>query len=325
MNIVIDCDPGNGIPGANVDDALALAFALRSQAFHLKAIWTVFGNTSAAEGSRAAQQLLNDLDAPHTRIITGSPQPLSPGGAAWREKLDAPSMAYEVYSLWGATMAPHRDGWGEQHLSSLPDTKNTSTGDAVAQLADNLMTFPTGVTLACLGPLTNIARLITEYPHVCDGIERIALMGGCLGMGQLVDTNFAVDPISARVVLESGMPLTIVPLDVTRTTELSLRRWEQICTEVTKDRARDCELISRWLKPWLAYSQATRPVDGMWIHDLVVLAQLADPSLVQREHAYVAVREDGKLVRNDSATEVDLITAVDNERLIDLWVSTVLG
>ena len=49
MKLIIDCDPGNGIPGANVDDAIALAYAVRQPAFDVRAIWTVFGNTSATE------------------------------------------------------------------------------------------------------------------------------------------------------------------------------------------------------------------------------------------------------------------------------------
>jgi hypothetical protein len=53
MKVVIDCDPGNGVPGANVDDAIALAFALRHPEIEVESIWTVFGNTSAAEGRDA--------------------------------------------------------------------------------------------------------------------------------------------------------------------------------------------------------------------------------------------------------------------------------
>ena len=59
--IIIDCDPGNGIPGANVDDAIALAYAVRQPAFDVRAIWTVFGNTSATEGRAAAEALLASL------------------------------------------------------------------------------------------------------------------------------------------------------------------------------------------------------------------------------------------------------------------------
>ncbi|MCF2707330.1 nucleoside hydrolase [Arcanobacterium haemolyticum] len=337
MKIILDCDPGNGIPGANVDDAVALTYAVCEEACDLVAVWTVFGNTSAAEGEAAAHTLLDELDAKDVVVRRGSAVPLSGEAVAWRTKLDAPSQHPEVYSLWGVQSAPVRYGRGER----LAD-------DELHGLIEDLQRAGDGVVLACIGPLTNVARLIHDRPEALAGVERIALMGGCLGEGDLVDTNFAVDPEAARIVLESGIPLTIVPLDVTRTTELSMDKWRDLRELGTEQdlegfdgaqggRHADAAAIGRWLEPWITYSAATRPVNGMWLHDLVVVAQLVDPMIVSRRRAMVSVAPSGKLIEVSGkgepsaaagasrAVEVDLVTTVDNDRLVDRWVRAVLG
>ena len=272
MKVIIDCDPGNGIPGANVDDAVALAFALRHPSFDVRAIWTVFGNTSAAEGYAAARALLASLN--------------------------------ESVSLRRGTDRP-------------------STGpDPLPGLVDDLIQAGDQVTLVCLGPLTNIARIMTEAPEAMAGVGAIHLMGGCLGHGELVDTNFALDPGAAEIVLASEVPLTITPLDVTRTTELSRADWQAV-----RHRAGvrvDLDAIGGWLEPWLEHSARTRPVNGMWLHDLVVLAQLAEPTLAttERVRVTVAAQPRGKLVRDPDGTLVHMVTGIDNSQLIALWADT---
>ena len=309
MKLIIDCDPGNGIPGANVDDAIALAYAVRQPAFDVRAIWTVFGNTSATEGRAAAEALLASLGT-ELPVRRGAEEPLAGRRAHWRSILDAPSQDPAVYRLWGP-QAPRRDGAARLGADPLP------------ALIEDLEDAGEDVVLGCLGPLTNVARLVREAPESLAGVRAIHLMGGCLGAGQLVDTNFAVDPAATRMVLRAGIPLTVVPLDVTRTTELPPARWRSI-----RDLGHpDLDAVAAWLEPWLVHSDRTRPVDGMWLHDLVVLAALADPGLVTRERVRVAVLDDpaGKLVLDPEGVAVDLVTGVDNDALIAAWVDAILG
>lgn len=316
MKIIIDCDPGNGIPGANVDDAVAVVFALTHPAIEVQGIWTVFGNTAADEGYSAAQRLLTDLGLGEPDVRCGANAPLSGSSRVWRQRLDGPSGVPEVYSRWGATTAPERD--------FTPPEDRSADARTLELLRADLLAAGAGITLACLGPLTNIARLLTETPEALSGVDRICLMGGHLAPAEGVDTNFAVDPAAAAIVLHSGIPLTVVPLDVTRTTELTMDRWQQLKKNGRiPDRV---ATIGKWIEPWLDYSSATRPVNGMWLHDLVVPAALAAPSLVCRERAIVDVAGSpaGKLIHDNSGVEVDLITAVDNSALIQLWATTVL-
>ena len=300
MRIIIDCDPGNGVPGANVDDAVAITYAVREPSLDVAAIWTVFGNTPAPDGALAVTRLLDDLGrAGEIPVRVGSCRPLVGDAGHWRSVLDAPGRDPATRHLW-TSPAPAAAPSEETPLAVLD-------GDLGANPAD--------VTIVAIGPLTDLARLAARPGGALTRVAGIWLMGGALGFRDLVDTNFAVDPEAANTVLASPVPLTIVPLDVTRTTHLSPATWRRI-------RAADPGLADRvavWLDPWMAYSRRTRPVNGMWLHDLVVPAALAHPEIVHRQTARVEVRPDGKLVRSAAGREVTLVTRVDNAALVDLW------
>ena len=165
--------------------------------------------------------------------------------------------------------------------------------------------------------------MLVAHPECSELLEQIVLMGGCFGFGDLVDTNFAVDPEAARIVFDSAIPLTIVPLDTTRTTHMSGGRWDRMlkaCEE--RDLA---EALRQWINPWLAFSQKTRPVDGMWVHDLVTLFALTNPELVMMEDAHCAVNEAGKLMRRSDGRLASVVTAVDNESLLGALERVIAG
>lgn len=325
LPIIIDCDPGNGIPGANVDDALALLYALRHPELDCRAVWTVFGNTPSETGAKCAQEIVDratlfDQTPPH--IQQGSPRPLQAGTQRWDQQREDYASSPEGVSAWG-------DG----RLVPVAGDGNSSIDEAVAEKLFRDVTDAASVaaatsasqkvTIVAIGPLTNIARLLTAHPECRELIEQIVLMGGCFGFGDLVDTNFAVDPEAAQIVFDSAIPLTVVPLDTTRTTHMSQERWERIlkaCTD--KDLA---DSLRQWINPWLAFSQQTRPVDGMWVHDLVALFALTNPELVSIEDAHCAVNEAGKLTRCADGRLASVVTAVDNEGLLGALERAIAG
>ena len=318
MKVIIDCDPGNGVPGANVDDTLALTYALRCPDLDVRAIWTVFGNTSAPEGARAARALLDAIDRTDVPVRQGSDSPLTADvhpehRKLWRSKLDGPSQDPAVFPLWGSPSAPTR----------------IDEGDAVPhldQLEQDLLEAGQGVVLICIGPLTNLARLLASHSPAVDAIGAVYVMGGAIADPALVDTNFAVDPLAAKAVIESGIPLTVVPLDVTRTTELTPAAWHEIVSAAGNGDTGAATLDS-WVAPWLAYSQDTRPVNGMWLHDLVAVLALIHPESVTVETAKVRVSGSpaGKLLLDDRGRPVTLVTSVDNSALVTQLATAVAG
>ena len=316
LPIIVDCDPGNGIPGANVDDALALLYALRHPELDCRAVWTVFGNTPSDTGAKCTQEIvdraaLSGQTPPH--IQPGSTHPLHASTQRWDQQREEYASSPEGIRAWG-------DG----RFVPVAGDGNASIDEAVAEKlfrdvtdAVSAAVAPsTGqkVTIVAIGPLTNIARLLVAHPECSELVGQIVLMGGCFGFDDLVDTNFAVDPEAAQIVFDSAIPLTVVPLDTTRTTHMSEERWDRMLKACTDEDL--AEALRQWINPWLAFSQQTRPVDGMWVHDLVSLFALTNPELVSIEDAHCAVNESGKLKRCSDGRLVSVVTAVDNEGLL---------
>ncbi|WP_122820512.1 nucleoside hydrolase [Varibaculum vaginae] len=351
MPLIIDCDPGNGIPGANVDDALALCLAWSASQLEVSSVWTVFGNVTAAEAVNSAQ-FLADTFRVNTPILKGCDRPLDTYRAPskWREKLDAPRFDSEILKLWGKSDCFKSGTISAQEDTSVSEDEKCEPPEQTAlRLAKDILRndSESSITIAALGPLTNIAALIRFQPDAAKRIKEIFLMGGCLGYGDLVDTNFAIDPLAASIVLRSGIKVTIVPIDVTRTTHMSLEYWLNTLEWACKysqnvDRAMT---IDSWLRPWIKYSDRTRPVDGMWVHDMVVIAHLLCPDITQVTSGFfkLSPHPKGKLIQipNDGPainqnfgsskqlkkklSKAQVITSVDNDRLLSLWKRAVFS
>ena len=325
LPMIVDCDPGNGIPGANVDDALALLYALRHPELDCRAVWTVFGNTPSDTGAKCAQEIVDcaaSTGQTSPRIRQGSTHPLHASTQRWDRQREEYASSPEGIRAWGDGRFVPVAGDGNSSIDEAVAEKlfrdvAGAASAAATTLADQK------ITIVAIGPLTNIARLLVAHPECSELVGQIVLMGGCFGFDDLVDTNFAVDPEAAQIVFDSAIPLTVVPLDTTRTTHMSQERWDRMlkaCTD--KDWA---EALQQWINPWLTFSQQTRPVDGMWVHDLVTLFALTNPELVTTEDAHCAVNEAGKLMRCADGRLVSVVTAVDNEGLLGALEQVIAG
>lgn len=325
LPMIVDCDPGNGIPGANVDDALALLYALRHPELDCRAVWTVFGNTPSDTGAKCAQEIVDcaaSTGQTSPRIRQGSTHPLHASTQRWDRQREEYASSPEGIRAWGDGRFVPVAGDGNSSIDEAVAEKlfrdvAGAASAAATTLADQK------ITIVAIGPLTNIARLLVAHPECSELVGQIVLMGGCFGFDDLVDTNFAVDPEAAQIVFDSAIPLTVVPLDTTRTTHMSQERWDRMlkaCTD--KDWA---EALQQWINPWLTFSQQTRPVDGMWVHDLVTLFALTNPELVTTEDAHCAVNEAGKLMRCADGRLVSVVTAVDNEGLLGALERVIAG
>ena len=325
LPIIIDCDPGNGIPGANVDDALALLYALRHPELDCRAVWTVFGNTPSDTGAKCAQEIIDRATPggqtpPH--IQQGSTHPLRASTQRWDQQREEYASSPEGISAWGDGRFVPLAGDGDSSIDeAVAEKLFCNVADAASAAAS---TSPVQkVTIVAIGPLTNIARLLMAHPECSELLGQIVLMGGCFGFDDLVDTNFAVDPEAARIVFDSVIPLTIVPLDTTRTTHMSQERWDRMLEACAEEAL--AAGLRQWINPWLAFSQQTRPVDGMWVHDLVTLFALTNPELVTVEDAHCSVNEAGKLMRRSDGRLASVVTAVDNEGLLGALERVIAG
>lgn len=279
MRIAIDCDPGNGVPGANTDDGLALGLAVAAPELQLELVTTVAGNTPADVGAAAARELFREWRV-DVVVVAGSRAPLVRDPAPWRRLLDREDLSEEHRRLWDGIPRPLAVSAGETDDGGLA---------AARALARLVRANPGEITVVALGPLTNLARALRLDPAFARNVAGIAIMGGALAVpGRAVDTNFGYDPHAAHAVLTSGARVTVVPLDTTITTMLTPRdldRLRRIGSPIA-------ESLARTTAPWLRYSAETRGIPGCWLHDVVVVAMLVDPSIVTRRRGRLSVSLD---------------------------------
>jgi len=254
--IIIDCDPGNGIAGANTDDGLAIALALASPALSLELITTVAGNTPCELGTRVAKDLVTRLGLA-IPVVQGAQQALEEDPAPWRDALDNRVIESGLSTLWQDVRQP----------ADLP----ADAGEAADAIGKLICDNPGEITLVAIGPLTNVALAMQRYPAMAEAVAEIVIMGGVFALDDYIkDTNFGLDPEAAHQVLHSGATLTLVPMDVTTQTLLT----QQDLTRLTAVDHPLTQFVRETLRPWIDYSMQTRQLAGCWIHDALVIAWL---------------------------------------------------
>lgn len=315
--LIIDCDPGNGITGANVDDGLALALALGSTNVSLELITTVAGNTPCEQGFNVAKDLVERLGL-SVPVIKGADRALVEPPEPWREALDNHVINNNLAHLWQGVRQPR--------VFSPPKEE---AAEAIAKL---ICANPGQITLVAIGPLTNVALAMERYPEMIDAVQEIAIMGGVFALDDYIkDTNFGLDPEAAQKVLTSGASITLVPMDVTTQTLMThndLNRIAKLDTTLAK-------FVTETFRPWLDYSIQTRKIPGCWIHDALVIAWLLNQQVATAADYFVDVelrpgQTRGKAWRYRQPLRVDVgidapggglvhvLQTVDNRLLIAL-------
>jgi pyrimidine-specific ribonucleoside hydrolase len=194
--LVIDTDPG-------IDDALAVLLALASPEVDLKLVTTVHVNVDLEQTTENALRVLH--------LAGRSDVPVAAGAAASLVHAQ-PERAGHVH---GAA------GLGDVELPPSPATVDPRP--AVVALAELLTTSSEPVTVAAIGPLTNIALLLRVFPDAAARIGRLVVMGGSACGGNVTaaaEFNVWADPVAAQAVFAAGLPTVMVGLDVTLPTVL---------------------------------------------------------------------------------------------------------
>lgn len=317
--IVIDCDPGNGIAGANVDDGLALALALAADSIKLELITIVAGNTPRDTGFQVAHQLMQELNQ-SIPVVKGAAQALLEPAAPWREQLDNNVRKQGLLSLW-------------DNLPPLPPLNDHSAPHAAQAIGELVCKNAGEITVVAIGPLTNIAHTIQLYPDFARSVAEIVIMGGVFQLDSyLKDTNFAVDPEAAKIVIESGANITLAPLDVTTQTLLTHQDLDKLQSFANPL----ADFIVRTSRPWMDYSIQTRQLAGCWIHDVLCVAKLIDENIVTSSPYIVDVSTARDCTRASSRRwkegalrltvgmppvshqPVNVMEQVDNQRLLEI-------
>lgn len=251
LPLIFDTDPG-------VDDAIAIWLALASPEIDVLALTAVLGNGAVGPCAENAVRILDAAKRPGIPVHIGSAQPLA---------------RHYARSGWGVHGADGLGGIGLPAASRRPDGD-----DAVGYLAQILASAaPNSVTLAPIGPLTNIARLFTEHPAAKGGIREMVVMGGASAPGggnatPHAEYNFWLDPEAADIVCRSDVPMTLITIETAmpvRATPDRIARVEAVGTRIAGH-------VAALLRAYVHETKA----DALF--DPLVTAYLIRPDLFQR-------------------------------------------
>ena len=288
---MIDLDLGD-----DIDDAFALALALRSPEFEVVGISTAAGDTALRV--RMVRRFLHEVgrdDVPVAQGIATKPGTLFTQ-ARWAER-------------WPAG-----------------DKTPIASTDLLLDIAGR---YPGEVTLLALGPMTNIAAAIARDPDRFRRFKRIVSMGGSIhrGYGKSQygppsppsrEYNIAADPGAARRVFAAGVPITMFPLDATLVRLDEGRRDELFAygTPVT-------DLLTLLYHQW-------RAADAPWVgptptlFDIVPVASLIDPTLCPSRAMRVVIGDDGSTTEAAGLANAQVCLASDQPRVLDLMMKRLL-
>jgi purine nucleosidase len=264
--IIIDTDPG-------VDDALAILMALGAPELEVEALTTVFGNVDLASTTRNALIILEVAGRPGIPVYSGAAQPISRAGGEY---------AGYVHGESGLGDAKFPDPL------SIPETE-----PAASFLARRLAEPDAPRTLVTLGPLTNLAQALRLNPRIVQTVERVVCMGGAVwapGNASVVaESNILKDPEAADEVCRSGIPLVLVPLDVTMRTLLLRSRLEEAVARSGKLG----DFIEAITPTYFEWYQRRYGLEGFGLHDPCTIAYLINPTLFQSQSMAMAVETGG--------------------------------
>ncbi|MGL4725017.1 MAG: ribonucleoside hydrolase RihC [Scandinavium sp.] len=270
LPFILDTDPG-------IDDAAAIAAALFAPELDLQMITTVAGNVSVEKTTRNALQLLHfwQADIP---VAQGAATPLL------RPLRDA-AYVHGESGMEGYDFVDHQ----RQPLAK----------PAFMAIRDKLMSATEPMTLVAIGPLTNIALLLTQYPECKFNIRRLVIMGGSAGRGNFTpnaEFNIAIDPEAAARVFQSGIEIVMCGLDVTN---------QAMLTPESLAKLPELNKTGKMLHSLFSHYRSGSMANGLRMHDLCAIAWLVRPELFTLKSCFVAVETQGTYTSGTTVVDIE--------------------
>ena len=290
--VIVDTDPG-------ADDALALMMAINSPDLIVEGLTTVGGNATLSETTDNALRLVEHLDGKQSGL------PIAVG--ADRPMRGSFTHAYHVHGS---------EGLGVR----LPEAMlKPHPMNAVEFIHDRVARSPGKLTIIAIGPLTNVAAALDNRPDIVNAVTEIVVMGGAVGVpGNITpyaEFNIHEDPWAANAVFASGVPVTLVGLDVTHQTFMHRRdgpRWfegtsrsAQLGNRILDDRFRELD-----------------DAQAFHLHDPLAVAGAIEPDILTCRRAQVSAvtdgRERGRTIASYGSGPVNVAVEVDAGRAVEI-------
>jgi purine nucleosidase len=303
--VILDVDTG-------IDDALAISYAVHSPELKILGITTCFGNATVEETTRNTLQVLDILGTDDIPVIAGADQTFLRREP--REK---------------STWIHGEDGLGN---TNLPAPKREALQmKAHDFIISKVREYPHQVTIITVGCQTNLALAIEHDPEVAKLVRQVVIMGGAVTVAGNItphaEANIYTDPGAADFVFRSGIPITLVGLDVTLKTLLKkqhLNEWREKNTPLSHFLADICDFYMD------AHQKNYPTLGGCSLHDPLAVGSVIDPSFVEAVPMHVEVvtvgEKRGQTVGGESQqpSNIHVCFEVDSDRFVSHFLQRVV-
>lgn len=267
--LIISTDPG-------IDDIAAMTISLFAKKLDVRMIVPTWGNVAL---EYTLQNTLNLEQFLHAKVpvVVGANQPLV-----------APMIS--AAAVHGQTGIAGFDF--EQANDDL-----VKPGLAATLMANEIENSPAKVTLLGIGPLTDFALLLKQYPAVKQNIEQIVIMGGNIGRGNhspLAEYNIAGDPEAAQVVFHSGLPIKVAPLEIGNKAHLTPEQMQQV---------KECGSVGKMLYSLFSHIHEPDGDPRIKIFDPTAVGILLHPEMYTMKRAHVEIELRGQFTYGASVID----------------------
>lgn len=261
--VIIDTDPG-------IDDAVALSAAFACDKLDIKLISTVSGNVSIENTSNNALKLVEFFNK-DIMVSKGAEKPL----------------------IKECEYAPHIHGEsGMDGYDFRSPKRSVYEKNSVEAMREIIQESNEKITLVTIGPLTNVATLFLSYPEVKENIEKVVIMGGSSGRGNVTpaaEFNIYADPEAAKIVFKADVEIVVCGLDVTSTATLDVPTINTL-----KNMNKAGEMCYSLFKH---YRDGSIENGDLQMHDLTTIAYLDKPDLFESKETFIDIEVDGEYTK----------------------------
>ena len=285
--IILDCDPGH-------DDAVAIMLAAASEDIEILGITCVAGNATLENTKINTLKICSFIDRSDINVYAGADHPL---------KLNLVT-AEHVHGRSGLD----REG----NIIEISANYKIQKQQAEDFIIDTCHSQNEKIYICPTGPLTNIANALVKDPSIKNNILEIVFMGGvAMNLGNITpaaEFNIYVDPHAANIVLNSGIPLVMMGLDVTHKVNVD----DKIINNILSNKNKSSKFFAELMNFYSKFHRKLYNSNSCPLHDPCVIAYLIDPTIFSGRFVNVIVEENSLITRGK--TVVDWFNTTKREK-----------
>lgn len=269
IKVILDLDTG-------VDDAMALAIALGSDEIELLGVVGTFGNVKTQQGVENVTNILELANRNDIPVVSGEEHAIN------ATKFEVSEIVKKIHG---------ENGFGQV---DLPKSNRKALDNGVEFIVDMVNKYEKELTIVATGPLTNLAKAIKYDSTIAKKIGKVVIMGGALtvpgNVSKFAEANISKDPLAAKIVFDSEIPVTMVGLDVTTRSILTMNDTKKWRKSESKLGGFYADAVDHYIK---VHEEIAPKANGCYLHDPSAIIAAIHPEWFTMLPMFINVEQEG--------------------------------